>query len=77
MLEFKNDSVFASYLAGKPQVAIVRGLQHLNENKSFISRTIARYRDTGSIASPPKSGRKIGNGNDFPKSLAFTFRTHN
>lgn len=57
-MEFKRDSVIALYLAGKPQVAIVRALQHLNVNKSFVSRTIARYRDTGSVAPRPKSGRK-------------------
>lgn len=57
-MEFKRDSVIALYLAGKPQVAIGRALQHLNVNKSFVSRTIARYRDTGSVASRPKSGRK-------------------
>ena len=47
-MEFKRDSVIALYLAGKPQVAIVRAFQHLNVNKSFVSRTIARYRDAGS-----------------------------
>lgn len=57
-MEFKRDSVIALYLGGKTQVAIVRALQHLNVNKSFVSRTIARYRDTGSVASRPKSGRK-------------------
>ena len=46
-MEFKRDSVISLYLAGKPQVAMVRALQHLNVNKS---RTIARYRDTGSVA---------------------------
>ena len=50
--------MIALYLAGKPQAAIVRVLQHLNVNKSFIFRTIARYSDTGSVASRPKSGRK-------------------
>ena len=45
------------YLAGKPQVAIVRALQHLNVNKSFVSRAIARYHDTGSVARPQVSGR--------------------
>ena len=50
VMEFKRDSVISLYLAGKPQVAIVRALQHLNVNKSFVSRTIARYRDTGSVA---------------------------
>ena len=47
------------YLAKKPQVVIVRALQHLNVNKSFVSRTIARYRDdTGSIVRRQGSGRK-------------------
>ena len=46
------------YLAGKPKVAIVRALQHLNVNKSFVSRTIARYSDTGSVARRQESGRR-------------------
>lgn len=57
-MEFKRNSVIALHLAGKPQVAIVRALQHLNVNKSFVSRTIARYRDTGSIAKRHGGGRK-------------------
>ena len=44
MIEFKRDSVIA--------------LQYLIANKSFVSRIIARYRDTGSVASRPKSGQK-------------------
>ena len=51
----------ALYLSGRPQVAIVRALHHLNVNKSFVSRTIACYRDTDSIASRPKSERKKRN----------------
>ena len=43
-------------MAGKPQAAIVRALQHLYVNKSFVSRTIARYRDTGSVARCQGSG---------------------
>ena len=57
-MEFKRDSVIALYLAGKPQVAIVSALQHLNVNKSFVSRTIARYRDTGSVAKRHGGGHK-------------------
>ena len=57
-MEFKHDSVIALYLAGKPQMAIVRALQHLNVNKCFVSRIIARYLVGGSVASRPKSGRK-------------------
>ena len=49
VMEFKRDSVVVLYLAEKPQVAIVRALQCINVNKSFVSRTIARYRDTGSV----------------------------
>ena len=68
-MEFKRDSVIASYLAGKPQVAIVRGLQHFNLNKSFASRTNAHYSDTGSVAARPESRRKNGNNtNGDPKS---------
>ena len=57
-MEFKCDSEIALDLAGKPQVAIVRSFQHLNLNKSFVSRTIAHYRDNASVALRPKSGRK-------------------
>ena len=55
-MEFKRDSVIALYLARKPQVPIVRVLQHLNVNKYFASRTNTRYCDTGSVALRPKSG---------------------
>ena len=57
-MAFKRDRVIALYLAGRPQVAIVKALQHLNVNKYFVSPTFARYRDTGSVASRPKIGRK-------------------
>ena len=69
-MEFKRDSVIALYLTGKPQVAIVRILQHLNVNKSFASCKIARYHDTGSFASHPISGRKKNSNNtrNNPKS---------
>ena len=50
VMEFRRDNVISLYLAEKPQVAIVRALHHLNVNKSFVSPTIARYRDTGSVA---------------------------
>ena len=40
---FKPDSVIALYLAGKIHAAIVRAVQHLNVNKSFVFRTIACY----------------------------------
>ena len=56
-MEFKGDSVISLYLAGQPQVAIVKALQHLNVNKSFMSR----YRDTGSVARRQGSGRKNSN----------------
>ena len=48
-MESKRDRVAALYLARNPQVAIVRALQCINVNKSFVSRTIARYCDTGSV----------------------------
>ena len=57
-MAFMRDSVIALYLTGKPQVAIVRAFQHLNVNKSFVSLTIARYCDTGSVVSRSKSERK-------------------
>ena len=58
VMEFKRDSVISLYLAGKPLVTIVRALQHLNVNKSFVSRIIARYSDTGSVGRRQESGRK-------------------
>ena len=61
-MEFKRDSVIALYWTEKPQVAIVRALQHVNVNKSFVSLTIARYRDTDSNASRSKKiARELNN----------------
>ena len=57
-MEFKRDGVITLYLAGKPQVAVVRRFQHLNVNKSFVFPIITRYRDTNNVALRPKSGRK-------------------
>ena len=57
-MKFKCDSVVALYLAGKPQVDIIRSLQCINVNKYFVSRTIARYRDTCSVARCQGSLRK-------------------
>ena len=57
-MEFERDSVIYFYLAGKHQVAIARELQNLNVNKSFVSLTISRYRDTSSVARRQGSGRK-------------------
>lgn len=57
-MEAKRESVISLYLDGKPQIAIVRALKHLKVNKSFVSRTIARYRDTGSVARRKGSGVK-------------------
>ncbi|CAD7077233.1 unnamed protein product [Hermetia illucens] len=58
VMEFKRDSAIALYLAGNSQVAIVRALQHLNVNKSFVSRTIVRYKDPDNIAKRYGGGRK-------------------
>lgn len=58
MMDFKRENVIALYLSGKAQVDIVRALQHLKINKSFVSRTIARYHETGSVARRKGSGRK-------------------
>ena len=69
-MEIKRDSVIALYLAGKPQLVIVKAHQHLIVNKSFVFRTIACYSDTGRVASGPESGQKK-NGNNIrndPKS---------
>ena len=57
-MECKRDTVVALYLAGKPQVTIVRALQFIHVNKSFESRTIARFGDTVSVVRRQKSGRK-------------------
>ena len=57
-MEFKRNSAIALYLTGKPQVAIVRALQHLNVNKSFDSCTISCYRDTSSVALHPENEGK-------------------
>ena len=42
VMEFKRGSVIVFYLAGKPQTAVVRALQHLNVNKPFAYRIVAR-----------------------------------
>lgn len=47
-MDFKRNSVIALYLAGKSNSAIVKE-QHLEVNKMFVSRTINRYNDTGSV----------------------------
>ena len=41
-MEFKRDSVIVLYLAGKPQVAIVRALQHLNVLVTVILAVLQR-----------------------------------
>ena len=50
VMTFKHDSLSI--------VAIITALQCINVNKSFVSRTMARYRDTGSVARCQGSGRK-------------------
>ena len=44
-MEFKHDCVIGLYLAG-------------NVNKSFVSRIIARYRDTCSVATRPTEKKR-------------------
>ena len=60
-MEFKRNGVITLDLAGRLQMAIVRVLQHLHVNKSFISRTIARYNDTKNdkTVTTPKMIRKV------------------
>ncbi|XP_075150380.1 uncharacterized protein LOC142224489 [Haematobia irritans] len=48
----------AVYLAGKSKVVIVRAIQHSTVNKSFMSRTIPLYRDTGNVTSYQKLDKK-------------------
>ena len=49
-MELKRDSVIALYLARKPRVAIVRALQYLNVNKSFVAYSFTRYSDSKSAS---------------------------
>ena len=56
-MAFRRDSAIALYLAGKPQWLSYRPQLCINVNKSSVSRTIARYRDTGSVARRQESGR--------------------
>lgn len=60
-MDFKRNSVIALYLAGKSNSVIVKELQHLKINKMFVSRTINRYNDTGSVK------KRYGGG---PKKIA-------
>lgn len=57
-MDFKRNSVIALYLAGKSNAAIVKELQHLKVNKMFVSRTINRYKDTGSVKNVTEVVRK-------------------
>lgn len=54
----KRQAVLALHLNGKSNQQIVRDLQALNVNKSFVSRTIKRFRDTGSVNKRYGGGRK-------------------
>ena len=55
-MKFKRICMIALYFAGKLQV---RPLQHLNVKKSCVFRSIARYRDSGRVASRTKCGLNI------------------
>lgn len=57
-MDLKHNSVLALYLAGKSNSAIVKDLQHLEINKMFVSRTIKRYNETGSVKKRYGGGRK-------------------
>ena len=65
-MKFKRDSVIAFYLAGKPQVVLVRVLRHLNVNKTFASRKKKKTVTTPEMIrkktrfdrNPRRSGRK-------------------
>lgn len=56
-MEMKRNAVIALFLGKKSQIAIVRELKHLKINKSFVSRTIKRWNETGSVNDRPRSGR--------------------
>ena len=58
-IEGKRDSVLALFLSGKSNQEIVRALYNLNVNKSFVSRTIKRYNDTGSVRKRYGGGRQV------------------
>lgn len=53
-----KESVVALFLAGKAPKDILRELAHLGVNRKFVYRTIKRFKETGSTARKPGSGRK-------------------
>lgn len=55
---FKRYSLIKIHLTEKARVPTVRAFHDLNIKKLFISRIIARYSDTGSIAQRQGSRRK-------------------
>lgn len=57
-MDIKHNSVVALFLAGKSNSAIKNELKHLKVNKMFVSGTIKRYNDTGSVKKRYGGGRK-------------------
>ena len=77
-MEVKRDSVVALYLVGKPQVAIVRALQCINVNTSFVSprkwtkktatsAEMARKVKKRPYRNPRRSGRKMARELNMPQ----------
>lgn len=56
-MEIKRSAVIALHLGGKAQKSIVSDLKHHKINKTFVSRTIKRYKKTGGVTDKPRSGR--------------------
>lgn len=56
-MEEKRKAVVALHLDGKAQKSIVTELNHLKISKTFVSRTIKRWEETGSVNDKPRSGR--------------------
>ena len=57
-------------MAGKSNAAIVNELQHLKVNKMFVSRTIKRYNDTGSVKKRYGGGpKKTANNPDMIRKV--------
>ena len=53
----KRSAIIELFVNGASQAKIFKELGSANYNRSLISRTINRYKQTGSIAEKPRSGR--------------------
>lgn len=57
IMEIKRSAVIALHLGGKAQKSIVSDLKHHKINKTFVSRTIKRYKKTGGVTDKLRCGR--------------------